>query len=120
MTPTYENSLDLLTGVSKEPLYQALIHQLNKDFYLAGIDVTLENNQSPQQLKETIEEIVSQLITNDFNSFLNLLYRIDIPENKVLNYESFSIEVYTKKVAFVILKRIWKKVWLKNNYSKLK
>ena len=113
----YKNSLDILTNVSETNLYEELILQLNKDFSLVGLDYTFSKDQSPVQLKENLIVIVENLIKTDFNSYLNLLYRIDISEKKIASSNTNNITEYFEKVSFEILKRIWKKVWFRKQFT---
>ena len=117
MFSEFNNSLDLLNTVSEQDLYQELILQLNKDFSLVGLDYTFLIDQTPIQLKENLIVIVENLIKTDFNSYLNLLYRIDISEKKIIRNKTDDLTIYSEKASFEILKRIWKKVWFRTKYS---
>ncbi|AZJ34850.1 hypothetical protein [Tenacibaculum singaporense] len=118
MLPSYQNSIDLLTNVASQKLYKQLIVQLNKDFSLTGIDLDFSANNTPSELKEKLQKSVKELILHDFNSYTNLLYRIDVSEKDSQITESNDIDRYTENVTFLILKRTWKKVWFKNQFSK--
>ncbi|CAM1358396.1 hypothetical protein [Tenacibaculum xiamenense] len=117
MLSEFNNSLDLLNTVSEQDLYQELILQLNKDFSLVGLDYTFSKDQTPIQLKENLIVIVENLINTDFNTYLNLLYRIDISEKKIAYSNTNNMTEYFEKVSFEILKRIWKKVWFRKQFS---
>jgi hypothetical protein len=103
----------LLEAEVSSDLYQKLITQIDKDFNLTGIDYDF-NNLSPAELIICLHEVVEHLITKEYATFLNLLYRIDIPENKVTPTDKFTLE---ENVVFLILKRQWLKVQLKLKYS---
>ncbi len=118
MLPSYQDSIDLLNNVANKNLYKQLIIQLNKDFNLAGIDVVLSLNNAPLVLKETLQKTIKELVLRDFSSYTNLLYRIDISEKDIQNLNVHNIDTYTENVTFLILQRIWKKVWFKNKFSK--
>ncbi|MGG6229311.1 hypothetical protein [Tenacibaculum sp. SDUM215027] len=118
MLPSYQNSVDLLTSVANSDLYKHLIVQLNKDLSLVGIDLSFSENNTPIQLKEALQKSIQELILHDFSSYTNLLYRIDVSEKDIQNVESADIDVYSKNVTFLILKRIWKKVWFRHRFSK--
>lgn len=118
MLPSYQNSIDLLTNVASQKLYKQLIVQLNKDFSLTGFDLDFSANSTPSELKEQLQKSVKELILHDFNSYTNLLYRIDVSEKDSQITESNDIDRYTENVTFLILKRTWKKVWFKNQFSK--
>ncbi|WP_417785700.1 hypothetical protein [Tenacibaculum sp.] len=118
MLPIYQNSIDLLTNVANQKLYKQLIIQLNKDFSLTGIDLDFSVNNVPSELKEKLQKSVKELILHDFNSYTNLLYRIDVSEKDTQIVNSTNIDAYIENVTFLILKRVWKKVWFKNQFSK--
>lgn len=117
MLSEYNNSIDLLNSISERSLYQELILQLNKDFYLVGLGYTFSKDQLPIQLKENLYLIVENLIKTDFNSYLSLLYRVDVSEEKITNLNKDNLTTYSEKVSLEILKRIWKKVWFRSQLS---
>lgn len=105
---------DLFYQTSKEDLYQKLIAQLNKDFLLANIDLDFENLIDPKELKQELQAIVYKLIQEKFSEYLNLLYIIDVPEDKVRRLDGDDIVKLSEQVTFLILQREWQKVWFKN------
>ncbi|WP_440122724.1 hypothetical protein [Tenacibaculum sp. Ill] len=117
MLPSYQNSIDLLTNVANQKLYKQLVVQLNKDFSLTGIDLTFSENNTPLELKEELQKSVKELVLHDFSSYTNLLYHIDVSEKDSQINESNDIDRYIENITFLILKRIWKKVWFKNQFS---
>jgi len=110
------NITSLLEEAQKTALYQKLIDQLNKDFNYANSPLSLEDEVSPLQLKEKIQSIVFQLITNNFEKYLNLLYIIDVPERDIKKLKGDDVSVLSQQICFLILKREWQKVWYKNQY----
>ena len=107
----------LLEKASQESLYLNLIHQLNKDFLYANINVDFQDHVLPQDLKLQLHEIVYKLINEKFAEYLNLLYIIDVPEKKVKQLDGSDLLVLSEQVAFLILQREWQKVWLRHKYS---
>lgn len=118
MLPSYQNSIDLLTNVANQKLYKQLIVQLNKDFSLTRIDLDFSANNTPSELKEKLQKSVKELILHDFNSYTNLLYRIDVSEKDTKIVDSTNIDAYIENITFLILKRVWRKVWFKNQFTK--
>ena len=108
---------NLLANSVSENLYLALIRQLNKDLMLANLEYSILEKVTPDVLIEQLTSIIADLINNDFNSFLNLLYRIDIPEYKIKELSKINQEVYMNSISFFVLERVWKKVWFKKNYG---
>jgi hypothetical protein len=103
----------LLEAEITNHLYAKLVVQLEKDFNLTGIKYDFEN-LTPSELLVCLLEVVEHLIQNEYAVFLNLLYRIDIPENQVKPTDTLTLE---ENVVFLILKRQWLKVQLRLKYS---
>jgi len=108
---------ELLVNAVDQELYVALIRQLNKDFLLANLEYDLDEGCNPELLKQKIGIIVAYLVNNDFDSLLNLLYRVDLSENKIIELPKENQETYIASISFLILKREWKKVWFRKKYS---
>ena len=110
------NFEDLIKEANHLNLYKKLILQLNKDFLLANIDLDFHEDILPTSLKLILHETVYKLIQEKFTEYLNLLYIIDVPENKVKALNGDDILKLSEDVSFLILKREWQKVWFKNKY----
>ena len=108
------NSLELLQKVDIENLYQQLILQLNKDFQLSNLNETFELSYTPIQLKEVLSKIILNLLTNSYDDYLNLMYRIDVPEKELATLKAENLETTVEQITFLILKREYQKVWFKN------
>ncbi|WP_067146921.1 hypothetical protein [Pseudotamlana agarivorans] len=110
---TFEN---LVEEAHQLQLYKKLVQQLNKDFLLANIDLDFHEDILPTSLKLLLHETVYKLIQEKFSEYLNLLYIIDVSENKVKALDGNDTLKLSEEVAFLILKREWQKVWYKNHY----
>jgi hypothetical protein len=97
-------------------LYIKLILQLNKDFQRAAIDEAFLETISPSDLKTKLHEIVFHLIQNNYSEYLNLLYIIDVSEEKIKNIEGEDTVEISEQIAYLILLREWQKVWFKEKY----
>ncbi|KAB1153964.1 hypothetical protein F7018_15890 [Tenacibaculum aiptasiae] len=117
MLQEYQNSIALLTNVVDKALYIQLVQQLNKDFELVSLDITFNTQNSPVELKNKLQETVKDLLLNNTDDYYNLLYRIDVSETTLKSINTSTIEDYTEAVTFLILKRIWLKVYYKNKFS---
>jgi len=109
-----QNALELLQNVEGENLYQQLILQLNKDFQLSNLDESFELKLTPVQLKETLGKRILNLLTNKYDDYLNLMYRIDVSEKGLATIKSDHLETTVEQITFLILKREYQKVWFKN------
>ena len=107
---------ELINEANKLDLYKKLILQLNKDFLLANIDLDFHEDILPSSLKLLLHETVYKLIQEKFTTYLNLLYIIDVPEKAVKALDGNDVLKLSEDVSFLILKREWQKVWLRNKY----
>ena len=108
------NFEDLVQKATKEDLYQKLIQQLNKDLMLANINLEFDDDILPTSLKLMLHETVYKLIQEKFTDYLNLLYIVDVSEEKVRQLDGNDTLKLSEQVSFLILKREWQKVWFKN------
>lgn len=111
------SSSDIVFTAKKDQLYEQLILQLEKDFALANEKIRIAKKIKPEELIIKIETIIYNLIATRFNDYINLLYIVDLPEEKVKKLDGSSWENLTKEVTYLILKREWQKVWFKNYYK---
>ncbi|MFD2551724.1 hypothetical protein ACFSQP_07845 [Bizionia sediminis] len=107
---------ELVQEATAANLYEKLIKQLNKDLALANVDLAFTETILPTSLKLMLHELVYKLIQEKFMDYLNLLYIIDVSENKVRELDGSDTLVMAEQVAFFILQREWQKVWFKNRY----
>jgi len=97
-------------------LYKKLVIQLNKDFLRANILEVFREDILPNDLIIQLQETVSKLMNEQFSEYLNLLYIVDVSEEKIKEYSvDNSLNSY-KQVVFLILSREWQKVWFRSNY----
>jgi len=111
---TFDN---LISKATEHDLYTKLIEQLNKDLALANIDLSFEGDVLPSSLKYLLHDTIYDLIQTKFINYLNLLYIIDVPEEKVKQLDNHAPLELADKVTFLILRREWQKVWFKSHYS---
>lgn len=107
----------LISETQEQHLYVKLVKQLNKDFLLANIDLDFDEDILPSSLKYRIHDIVYELIQKKFIDYLNLLYIVDVSEEKVRKLDGSDTLILSEQVAFLILQRTWQKVWYRSHYS---
>ncbi|AXT18863.1 hypothetical protein D7030_00970 [Flavobacteriaceae bacterium AU392] len=107
---------ELIEEANALSLYEKLVHQINKDFLLANIDLQFSADILPKVLKQELHEKIYRLIQGKFAEYLNLLYIIDVPEYKVKELNGDDVVELSNQVSFLILQREWQKVWLRNKY----
>lgn len=108
---------DVFVEAQQLNLYQKLVQQLNKDLLLANINLQFDDDVLPSSLKLLLHETIYKLIQEKFTEYLNLLYIIDVSEPQIKQLDGSDIVRLSENVAFLILKREWQKVWLRNTYS---
>ncbi|MDO9274349.1 MAG: hypothetical protein Q7T92_02235 [Lutibacter sp.] len=109
----------MLKSIEVENLYVRLIAQLNKDFQLANVAVSFNITNSPVQLKKQLFAVLLNLITNQYDDYLTLLYRIDVPENELAKLMNDNLTGSIEDITYLVLKREYQKVWLKQNFDKI-
>ncbi|MCX6169705.1 MAG: hypothetical protein NTX65_10200 [Ignavibacteriales bacterium] len=97
-----------LTGsnynMTEQELYPSLVEKLNKDFSLAGNSLPALDNLS--LIREHLIKKVTELISRDYDRFLNNLYRIDVNEKKVSEIlHSKDRTTIPEKLADLIIER---------------
>lgn len=105
---------ELFAEANQLQLYKKLVLQLNKDLSLANINLEFDEEVLPTSLKLLLHEIVYKLILDKFTDYLNLLYIVDVSEDKIRQLDGSDVLQLSEDVTFMILKREWQKVWFRN------
>ena len=105
---------DLIVEANHLSLYKKLIIQLNKDLLSANVDLELDEDTLPTSLKLVLQDLVFNLIQTKFSTYVNLLYIVDVAEAKVRQIERDDTVKLSEDITFLILQRIWQKVWYKH------
>ncbi|MBQ0117484.1 MAG: hypothetical protein KBS98_06175 [Flavobacterium sp.] len=107
----------LLVVAEQQQLYLQLMQQLEKDLHYACVAIDVETSLPPQELFQRLVDVVYRLIQVDFAKYLNVLYIVDVPEKEVKSLDGSDLSQLAAQVSFLILRRIWKKVWFRQAYS---
>lgn len=107
----------LISEAEQLDLYPKLVKQINKDFLLANIDLDFDEHILPTSLKYMLHEVIFKLIQEKFAEYLNLLYIVDVSEQKIRLLDGNDTLKLSEEVTFLILQREWKKVWFRHKYS---
>ncbi|MCL8008499.1 hypothetical protein M8845_13805 [Gelidibacter japonicus] len=108
---------DVLDEAHKWELYAKLVDQLNKDLALASVDLEFDSEVLPTSLKLLLHEEVYRLIQHKFMDYLNLLYIVDVSEEKIKQLDGNDTIELSENVTLLILKREWQKVYYRNKFS---
>jgi hypothetical protein len=114
-----KNSRELISAISNNEMVVAMIHQLNKDFALCNLKKTFTPDLLPIELFTELNEELQGLYANQYDDYLNLLYRVDVSERDILRLKNSHSGQNSDQMAFLILKREYQKVWIKRNFEKL-
>ncbi len=91
----------------------ALRQDLNKVY---GLE--LADNSTAGQMEEYLAEKLNKLIRTDFSALVQLLYRIDINENRLRQLLQVNAgEDAGKIIARLIIERQWQKIQTRRQYS---
>ncbi len=109
-----EFSIKYLQEIENNELFQKLILQIKKDTKMIGVDFEIDKETTSKILVIYLQEFLTDLIKNDFTSYVNLLYRVDISEKQLSKLQDLEITALAKSISFLILKKEWQKVWFRN------
>lgn len=109
-----EESIALLRQIESQDLIRSLIIQLNKDAKLSGLSFELSENLQPKEIIAQLYQNLLKLITNDFDGYLNLLYRVDLSEQVMRSIQTTVPEKIAEHATLLVLKREWQKVFFRN------
>ncbi len=111
------SSGQLLDLAKSQNLFDTLVKQLNKDFLFANIDWETPVNIEVDSLIALLREKLYVLIMERFSDYLNLLYIVDVPEKEFQSIEITDAVAVSDQMTFLVLKREYQKVWLRNKYK---
>ncbi len=109
-----DKELQLFSKPESKGLKEELIRQLNKDLSMSGIDASIAEELSPGEVVDSLKDILQGLVRDDFQGFLNLLYRVDVSQYKMRRSDESTFSDYIDRSAYELLKREWQKVWIRN------
>lgn len=113
----FSNTIKLLQYTKDNALFNKLHRQLRKDFVLANITFEIESDIAINDLKDWLHEKIYLLLMERFDSYLNLLYIIDIPEKAFKEIIVTDAVEVSQQVSLLVLKRELQKVLSKERYS---
>ena len=120
MTPLLRDTELQRQGITAAELQEKFKNQLNKDFELCGLLTYLEtfSDFSYEGVHESLSKTLKQIMSLNFNAYLQLLYRIDISERHLKEKMKAEFNKPENEVlADLLIKRILQKVILKKIYS---
>ena len=106
-----------LTDLYGKQHYPKLVLQIKKDFELCGLSIDISETTSPEDLVHYVFTEVYTLVQYRFDSFMQLLYRIDIAEKLMHSDQVEASETLAEKATLLILKREWQKIVWREQFS---
>ena len=104
----------LLKEIESLDLLESLIQQIVKDADLAGAVFNCPKDISAKQFILKIYDFILELMTSDFGTYLNFLYRVDLSEKTLLSVTDTEPKRIAEQVTLMVLKREWQKVWFRS------
>ena len=114
MTMDSPREIALIEQIESHDLLENLIQQITKDADLAGAMFVCDKDISAKELIRKMYIFLFELMTADFGTYLNFLYRVDIPEKTLKSITETEPKLIAKHVTLLVLKREWQKVWFRN------
>ena len=91
--------------------------QLQKDFALANLTLVFSKDEEPNAIIDAVVESLYRLLLEDFDSYLNLLYIVDVPEAAMKGVDGTDAVVTARQVGFLVMRRTFLKVWFKKKFK---
>ncbi len=111
-----------MTEINKDEI-STITNFISNEFSISGFTsvISSENFDSLNQLKEYLTKKISELMDNNFDKLINMLYRIDVHEEKV--QKAFIVK--EKKnipeiIAALIIERQLQKIELRKRFKERK
>lgn len=79
---------------------------------MTGIEDEFSSETTPKLLISQLQGSINKLINSNYSEYLNLMYRIDVSENKLNEIDTSDV----KKITYLILKREWQKVCIRSKF----
>jgi hypothetical protein len=114
---------ELQKATQKADLIEATAHQIIKDFAEFGMEVRFsgETTSFYEELSAQLEVHVRHLLSENYSGFMGLLYRIDIGEKEIAQYEQdMKGFPYARIITELIIHREIKKVLFRTYFKEQK
>lgn len=105
----FDSAEELLQYAEDQKLFEPLVGQVIKDFGLVGVTLSIPKPWVKSAFSERLTEKLYLLIMEQNREYVNLLYRMDIPEKELGPYKSDTVEE-AKRMTVIVLNRALRKV----------
>ncbi len=110
------DSLVLVQQISDANHYKQVLKQVQKDFEMCGLTIDFDKFILPDDFVKKVHQELIKLLEHNFDTYLQLLYRVDLPEN-AMNFNIQDVDRIAQKATFYILQREWQKVKLRASFE---
>ena len=107
----------IATEIERQDLLHEVILQLNKDLVLSHIGFEFKEDASFEDFWLDLVAIVRDLLHKQYEKYLHFIYRIDLSERDLLVANIAPFDELEEFVAFQIVRRIYKKVYFRKNFT---
>lgn len=96
----------------------ATIQQIQRDLSWQNLELRLSDSPFVEELQEQLSKLFSYLEKGQYQTLMNILYRVDIGEEQMQKAMSETVdEPFSDVVAKLLVKRCLLKVLMKNHFS---
>lgn len=110
------DSVVLVQQISDANHYKQVLKQVQKDFEMCGLTIVLDEFVLQDDFIKIVHQEIIKLLKHNFDAYLQLLYRVDLPEN-TMNFNIQDVDRIAQKATFYILQREWQKVKLRASFE---
>lgn len=104
--------------LAKKDWLTATIQQIQKDLSWQNLELPLRASPSVEELKNQLSKLFSYLEQGQYQTLMNILYRVDVGEEQVQKAMSQAVdEPFSDVVAHLLMKRCLLKVLMKHHFS---
>ncbi|MEM8762188.1 MAG: hypothetical protein AAGD88_00140 [Bacteroidota bacterium] len=105
----FDTTQELLQYAQSKQLFVPLVEQVIKDFALIGVVLSIPKPWETKAFSQRLTEKLYLLIMEQNREYVNLLYRMDIPEKELGPYQSDTVEE-AQRMTLIVLNRALRKV----------
>ncbi len=115
MNADLNNAVAIIASARQAERLPDVLLQLNKDFQRAGLPpltkgIASEVTESDADLARLLQERLYQLLMENFDGYLNLMYSVDVPQRIFRELRITDAVEVARQMATAILVREWQKV----------
>lgn len=104
--------------LAKKDWLTATVQQIQKDLSWQNLELPLSISPSVEELKSQLSKLFSYLEQGQYQTLMNILYRVDVGEEQIQKAMSEAVdEPFSDVVAQLLMKRCLLKVLMKHHFS---